>query len=131
MACAAGCQQSQPPQSQPPRAETAAAPAAPQAPAPPARVAVLVPPPSAAQKQAESSVAVEDTHYTFTQPSDAGMTLSLTGSVATTARSESAAAATTQAPAGTVRGVPVYVSENEGIKTATWMENGTAYALDL
>lgn len=126
---AAGCQQPQP-TAQPPSNTSAIAqlPAAQQAAVKQAKVTVLVPP--VAQPMAESNVAVQDTHYSLTQPAT-GLTMSLTGSVATVRRPESGAIGPPPAAAGTVRGVPVYVSENEGIKTATWIENGTAYALDL
>ncbi|WP_143140124.1 hypothetical protein [Nannocystis exedens] len=30
-----------------------------------------------------------------------------------------------------LRGVPAFVSDNDGIKSATWIEHGAAYALDL
>ena len=93
------------------------------------KVTVLVPP--VAQPLAESNVAVEDTHYSLTQPAAEGLTMSLTGSVASVRRPESGAIGPPPVAAGTIRGVPVFVSENEGIKTATWIEHGTAYALDL
>jgi hypothetical protein len=31
----------------------------------------------------------------------------------------------------TVRGLPAFVTQNEGIWSATWMENGVSYSLDL
>lgn len=31
----------------------------------------------------------------------------------------------------TLRGVPGFVSENEGIRTTSWIENGAAYSLDV
>jgi hypothetical protein len=91
-------------------------------------LAVLVPEELARQESTGPGFAVADTHYTVTQR-DEQMTLSLTGSLVS--REEASIKATPGKPAGTLRGVPVYVTENEGIKTATWIENGTAYALDI
>lgn len=80
VAVAVGCQQPQP-TAQPPSNTSASAqlPAAQQAAVKRARVTVLVPP--VTQPMAESNVAVQDTHYSLTQPAS-GLTMSLTGSVA-------------------------------------------------
>ena len=59
------------------------------------------------------------------------MTVSITGSLAQPKRAEMDIEALKPTPAGMSRGVPVFVSENEGIRTATWTEKGTAYALDI
>jgi hypothetical protein len=71
---------------------------------------------------------VEENHYAVSRR-DEDLSWSLTGSVVN--RAESSIDVTPLAPTATLRGVPVYVSENEGIKTATWIENGTAFALDV
>jgi hypothetical protein len=73
-------------------------------------------------------IQVEDTHYSVTQREDE-LSWSLTGSAVN--RAESSIDASPGTPAATLRGVPIYISENEGIKTATWIEKGTAYALDV
>ena len=124
---AAGCSRG----AEAPQAERAPAPApAPAAASQPSatRLTVLVTPTIARQ---ESEVPVQETHYSISE-AQGDVTMSLTGSLATEGRGEAAADEKPVAPAGTVRdGVPVYVSENEGIKTATWIEKGTAYALDI
>src|SRR5438128_9211449 len=75
-------------------------------------------------------LAVWMNHYTFSDTRD-NMVVSLTGSVASSNREESSTETAPRTPAGTLRGVPIFVTENEGIKTATWIEKGTAFALDI
>ena len=89
---------------------------------------VLVPEALARQETTGPGFAVAETHYSVTQR-DEQVTLSLTGGLVS--REESSIVATPGTPADMLRGVPVYVTENDGIKTATWIENGTAYALDI
>lgn len=95
---------------------------------PTSRLTVLLPP-SRTRDESQIGLQTEDTHYTFSQKQD-NLTLSLTGSLVN--RDESSIIADKQGPpAGNVRGVPFYITQNEGVKTATWIENGTAYALDI
>lgn len=89
---------------------------------------VLVPEALARQESTGPGFVVGQDHYFLSQP-DEQMTMSLTGSVVS--RDEASIKVNPGKPAGMLRGVPVYVTENEGIKTATWIENGTAYALDI
>jgi hypothetical protein len=103
-----------------------------QTPAPPQnqpapRVTVLLPP-----SRQESNVETDGKHYSTSQK-EGDLTVSITGSLAQPNRAEVDidVGALKPTPAGTVRGVPVFVSENEGIRTATWTEKGTAYAVDI
>jgi hypothetical protein len=89
---------------------------------------VLVPEEMTREESTQPGFAVSDSHYSLTRR-DERTTLSLTGSVVN--RDEAAIETPPRAPAGVLRGVPVYVTENDGIKTATWIEKGTAYALDI
>jgi len=103
-----------------------------QAPAPPqnqpaGRVTVLMPP-----SRQESNVETDGKSYAVSQK-EGDATVSITGSLARTNRAEADidVLALKPKPAGTVRGVPVFISENEGIRTATWTEKGTAFAIDI
>ena len=90
---------------------------------------VLLPEELARQESSSiPNMVVEQNHYALARKDD-DLSWSLTGSVVN--RAESSIAATPPKPTATLRGVSVYVSENEGIKTATWIEKGTAFALDL
>lgn len=107
-----------------------------QAPLPPQnqptqRVTVLVRP-SQQKSGLQKNIQTDGQHYSLSEK-DGDVTVSITGSLAQTNRGELNidTAALKPKPAGTVRGVPVYVSENEGIRTATWTEKGTAYAVDI
>lgn len=75
-----------------------------------------------------SDVLLEDTHYAASREEN-DISWSLAGSVVN--RAESTIDVSPGTPMATLRGVPIYVSENEGIKTATWIENGTAFAMDI
>jgi len=93
------------------------------------RLTVLIPPELArAESLQGDGVLIDQTHYSVTQSEDQ-MTLSLTGSLVD--REESGPDLPPATPTGTLRGVPVFITENEGIKTATWIEKGTAFALDI
>jgi hypothetical protein len=103
-----------------------------QTPAPPPnqpaqRVTVLIRP-----SRQESNVETDGQHYSVSEK-EGDITVSITGSLAQPNRGEANidAAALKTKPGGTVRGVPVFISENEGIRTATWTEKGTAYAVDI
>ena len=90
---------------------------------------VLVPTDLARAEISQSpDVAVADNHYSISRQEE-DLTFSLTGSLVN--RAEASIDATPVKETATIRGVPVYVSENEGIKTATWIEKGTAYAMDI
>lgn len=107
----------------------ASAPAA--GPTPASGLTVLLPADIArAESTAPLGVDVRGSHYTLSRREDGELSFTLAGSVAN--REESSGIdAGPGPPATTIRGVPVYVSENEGIKTATWIEKGTAFALDI
>lgn len=118
----AGCRSD----SNPPTAAETQTPAPPQN-QPTPRVTVLMPP-----SRQESNVETDGKHYSISQK-EGDMTVSITGSLAQPNRAEADidVGALKAKPAGTVRGVPVFISENEGIRTATWTEKGTAYAVDI
>lgn len=90
---------------------------------------VLVPP-SLSRDESETGLEVDATHYSFSEARD-NMVLSLIGGLEATSREESETEIAPRTPAATIRGVPIYVTENEGVKTATWIEQGTAFAVDL
>lgn len=109
--------------------ETRSAGGAVQGAAPAGRLTVLIPPELArAESLQGDGVVLQESYYSVTQDAD-NLTLSVTGSLVD--RNESGTTLAQGTPAATLRGVPVYVTENEGIKTATWIENGTSFALDL
>ena len=124
-----GCAPAQEPPAAPAPGRVESSPQQPAQPAQPSGLLVLLPEEMARQESsAIPELTVEQGYYAVSRR-DGELSWSLTGSVVN--RAESTVDATPRKPAATVRGVSVYVSENEGIKSATWIENGTAFALDV
>jgi hypothetical protein len=99
---------------------------------PAARVAVARAPvpvlvPRAAPIASRAKIVSEAAFYALSTSDDAGVTIALHASRVAYHQPDLAP----MAGNATLRGVRGFVSVNEGIRTASWVENGVAYALDV
>lgn len=78
-------------------------------------------------KQLASTVVTTGPHWYATSVRDGGLTVALHGTRLAHVHADIPPAQGRSA----VRGQPAFVTENEGIVSASWVENGMAYALDV